>query len=272
MPPAISDPAIVEAISHIRGNLGQPLTLDRLAARVHLSPRQFNRRFSAATGSTPGDWIFRERLDASRAILETGSDGIENIARSVGLPNTSGFRRHFRETNGVPPAKYRQTNRATAHTAATRPAVRAVDLEPDRVPNPRLDDSGRCAPRLSRPRERPCTHHQVAEFCAGSSASAKPRTTAGAAIAAPATTRPHMRPAPADAMAIRERLPEWRRLPRANSSTASRGPDRRRRHQEERRRSRRVSRLDQRRRSRRTPRGPDPVREGSEFPPADRDY
>jgi AraC family transcriptional activator FtrA len=113
VPPEISDPAIVEAIEHIREHLDERLTLRRLAARVHLSPRQFSRRFSAATGSSPGDWTLRERLEAGRALLERESDGIEDIARRVGLPNSSGFRRHFREIYGVPPAKYRQTYRAT---------------------------------------------------------------------------------------------------------------------------------------------------------------
>ena len=117
VPPAVSDPAIVETIAFVRGNLREALTLDGLAARVHLSPRQFSRRFSAATGSSPGDWILRERLDAGRALLERGSDGIEDVARRVGLPNASGFRRHFRETYGVPPAKYRQTYGSTTDRA-----------------------------------------------------------------------------------------------------------------------------------------------------------
>jgi AraC family transcriptional activator FtrA len=119
--PTVSDPAILEAIAHIRGNLQADLALEGLAARVHLSPRQFSRRFGAATGSSPGDWILRERLEAGRALLERGSDGIDAIARRVGLPNTSGFRRHFRKSYGVPPAKYRQTYRAVHEAvAATR--------------------------------------------------------------------------------------------------------------------------------------------------------
>ncbi len=113
VPPAVADPAITEAMEHIRNHLHEPLTLPRLAARVHLSPRQFSRRFSAATGCSPGDWILRERLDAGRRLLERTTDGIEDIAHRVGLPNTSGFRRHFREIYGVPPARYRQTYRAT---------------------------------------------------------------------------------------------------------------------------------------------------------------
>jgi AraC family transcriptional activator FtrA len=109
----VPDVLYVDAIAHVRANLGVALTLDRLAARAHLSPRQFSRRFRAAAGTSPGEWILRERLDAARAMLEQGDESIEHIARRVGLPNTSGFRRHFRGLYGLPPAKYRQAYRAS---------------------------------------------------------------------------------------------------------------------------------------------------------------
>jgi AraC family transcriptional activator FtrA len=110
----IADPAIAEAVAHIRGHLGERLTLQRLAARLHLSPRQFSRRFQDATGSSPGEWILHERLEAGRALLERTGDPIEDIADRVGLPNPSGFRRHFREAYGAPPARYRRAFRAAA--------------------------------------------------------------------------------------------------------------------------------------------------------------
>jgi AraC family transcriptional regulator, transcriptional activator FtrA len=119
VPPAIHDPAVTEAMTLIRGDLREALTLGRIAGHVHLSPRQFSRRFAAATGTSPGDWILRERLDASRTLLEQSDDGIEQIAGQVGLPNTSGYRRHFRAHYGVTPAAYRRSYKAT------RPAVGA---------------------------------------------------------------------------------------------------------------------------------------------------
>ena len=96
----ISDPAIAGAVAHIAGHLDEPLTLRELAARLHLSPRQFSRRFAAATGCSPGEWILGERLEAGRALLEQTGDPIEEIAGRVGLPNMSGFRRHFRAAYG----------------------------------------------------------------------------------------------------------------------------------------------------------------------------
>jgi AraC family transcriptional activator FtrA len=110
----IADPAIADAVAHIRGHLHEQLTLPRLAAQLHLSPRQFSRRFQVAIGCSPGEWILRERLEAGRALLEQTGDPIEEIAGRVGLPNSSGFRRHFRDAYGAPPARYRRAFRAAA--------------------------------------------------------------------------------------------------------------------------------------------------------------
>jgi AraC family transcriptional activator FtrA len=111
--PEVRDPAVAEAMRFARDHLAERLTVERLAARAHLSPRQLSRRFRAATGSSPGDWLLRERLDAGRAMLETGDEPIDEIARRAGLPNTSGFRRHFRAAFGVSPARYRQGYRGS---------------------------------------------------------------------------------------------------------------------------------------------------------------
>jgi AraC-like DNA-binding protein len=53
-------------------------------------------------------------------MLENGDEGIEEIARRAGLPNTSGFRRHFRAAFGVSPARYRQSYRASSQNPAPR--------------------------------------------------------------------------------------------------------------------------------------------------------
>jgi AraC family transcriptional activator FtrA len=120
VPPAIDDAAVADAMAHVRGHLAEALTLDRLAGRVHLSPRQLSRRFAAATGNSPGDWILRERLHAARTLLEQSDDGIERIAGRVGLRNASGFRRHFRAHYGVTPATYRRTFKAARSPATAR--------------------------------------------------------------------------------------------------------------------------------------------------------
>ena len=52
-------------------NFKQEVNLAQLAARVGMSPRNFARRFTAATGETPLAYLHRLRIDAARHLLET---------------------------------------------------------------------------------------------------------------------------------------------------------------------------------------------------------
>jgi len=119
--PAVMGDALVEAaIGYARHHLQQRLTLDRIASEVHLSPRQLSRRFVEATGSSPGEWLLKERLDVGRTLLERTDEPVEVVAERVGLPNVSGFRRHFRRAYAVTPAAYRRASRVTDASSIPR--------------------------------------------------------------------------------------------------------------------------------------------------------
>lgn len=95
-------------------NLDQDLTVETLAARAGLSPRQFNRRFAALFGAAPAQKVEVLRLDAARDLL-TGSDaGIDRIAHAVGFKSDDVFRRAFARVFGLPPGDYRR--RFAAHS------------------------------------------------------------------------------------------------------------------------------------------------------------
>ncbi len=96
------------------------LSVDSLAARAGLSPRQFARSFTAETGVTPGRYVDRVRLDAARRGLEDSGDGIEQVARNCGYGTPEAMRRAFIRTLGVSPADYRQRFQAPAHPATPR--------------------------------------------------------------------------------------------------------------------------------------------------------
>jgi transcriptional regulator GlxA family with amidase domain len=96
------------------------LSVDKLAARAGLSPRQFARAFAAETGVPPGQHVAAIRLEAARRMLEDCSDGIEQVARACGYGNCETMRRAFIRALGVPPGGYR--NRFSA------PAVRSRSL------------------------------------------------------------------------------------------------------------------------------------------------
>jgi transcriptional regulator GlxA family with amidase domain len=88
-------------------NLDQDLTVARLAARVHQSPRTFARRFRDDVGTTPARWVEGLRLEEARRLLETTTDPVDQVARRCGL-QPEAIRRLFHRTLGVGPSEYRR--------------------------------------------------------------------------------------------------------------------------------------------------------------------
>jgi AraC family transcriptional activator FtrA len=103
------------AMEHALAHLGEPLAVGDLARRAHLSPRQLERRFRAATGTSPGRWLIGQRVQASLPLLEAGDAPVEEVAGAVGL-TPAGYRRHFRARLGISPSAYRQRFRAARPT------------------------------------------------------------------------------------------------------------------------------------------------------------
>ncbi|MDT7841559.1 GlxA family transcriptional regulator [Streptomyces justiciae] len=92
------------------------LSVESLAARARLSPRHFARAFQAETGTTPGRYVDRVRLEHARRLLEDTTDGVEEISRASGYGTPEAMRRAFIRTLGAAPAEYRRRFRpAPAH-------------------------------------------------------------------------------------------------------------------------------------------------------------
>ncbi|WP_285736006.1 GlxA family transcriptional regulator [Kitasatospora phosalacinea] len=87
------------------------LSVESLARRAALSPRQFARVFAADVGTTPGRYVARARLEAARRRLEDSRDGIEQVARSCGYGSAEAMRRAFARTLATTPADYRRRTR-----------------------------------------------------------------------------------------------------------------------------------------------------------------
>ncbi len=73
-----------------------------------LGERTFKRRFRAATGMSPMDYVHTVRLEEAKQFLETTSMPVEDIAQEVGYGDGSFFRRLFRREVGLTPAQYRK--------------------------------------------------------------------------------------------------------------------------------------------------------------------
>ncbi|MFJ2576746.1 GlxA family transcriptional regulator [Kitasatospora aureofaciens] len=92
--------------------LAEPLTLAGLAAHANMSVRTFSRRFREETGTTPGQWLTRQRVDLARHYLETTDWPIDLVARRAGLGTGASLRQHLHAAIGVSPQTYRRTFRA----------------------------------------------------------------------------------------------------------------------------------------------------------------
>jgi transcriptional regulator GlxA family with amidase domain len=73
-----------------------------------LSRRSFGRRFQAATGHAPLEYVQRVRIEEAKQQLETDGRGIDRISAEVGYSDVASFRRLFKRMVGETPAAYRR--------------------------------------------------------------------------------------------------------------------------------------------------------------------
>jgi transcriptional regulator GlxA family with amidase domain len=88
-------------------NLAQPLTVDDLAERAHMSRRTLIRRFRKETSTPPMTWLTDARIDQARELLEATTVPIEQIGRLAGLGAPASLRAAFHRHLGTSPQAYR---------------------------------------------------------------------------------------------------------------------------------------------------------------------
>jgi transcriptional regulator GlxA family with amidase domain len=92
------------ALEHV----AEDLSVEALATRAHMSPRNFARAFAAEAGITPGRYVERVRLEAARRALEDTAQPIATVAAACGFGTAETMRRAFLRALGVAPAEYRR--------------------------------------------------------------------------------------------------------------------------------------------------------------------
>jgi len=107
----------------IRSHLRNDLSVEALAERACLCPRQFTRRFTRLFQRTPAAFVEDLRLAEAQKRLSARGMTIEGIAASVGFRSADAFRRAFERRFGITPTNYRRQFRAAprrARSAYTR--------------------------------------------------------------------------------------------------------------------------------------------------------
>jgi transcriptional regulator GlxA family with amidase domain len=102
-----ADGRFATLLDHVRSNLRDRLSVEELAAKACMSPRNFARTFQAETGTSPARAVMRLRAETARAQIESGRTPVQEIARNCGFGDAERMRRAFVTLFGRPPSALR---------------------------------------------------------------------------------------------------------------------------------------------------------------------
>ena len=102
------DAEIQAAQKWLAGHFAVASPVDEMIKRSTLAERTFKRRFVAATGLAPIDYVQRLRIEDAKRRLERTDAAIDDISWRTGYEDPAFFRRLFKRTTGLTPSAYRK--------------------------------------------------------------------------------------------------------------------------------------------------------------------
>jgi AraC-like DNA-binding protein len=106
-----SDDRLGHLWGYVATRLGEPWSLDRLAARCHLSTEHLRRLCRRELGRSPMHQVIYLRMQLAARLLATTDDKVETIAHEVGYENPFVFSTTFKKWVGWRPSDYRARRR-----------------------------------------------------------------------------------------------------------------------------------------------------------------
>jgi transcriptional regulator GlxA family with amidase domain len=104
------DPLVTAAQAWVADNYANPNPVADMAAQSGLTERSFLRRFRAATGQSPLEYVQTLRIEEAKQLLETTDQPLDAISNEIGYTEPSAFRHLFRKLVGLTPSAYRKRN------------------------------------------------------------------------------------------------------------------------------------------------------------------
>ncbi|UKJ08329.1 GlxA family transcriptional regulator [Solitalea lacus] len=101
------DELINKAQTYIEENIEMRISFEKLASKLAISRRNFDRRFIKATGNTPVEYLQRVKVEAAKKELENGRKTIFEIMNDVGYSDDKAFREVFKKITGLSPLDYK---------------------------------------------------------------------------------------------------------------------------------------------------------------------
>src|SRR5947209_4243705 len=104
---------IREAVTSIRFNIDQPLSLNRVAETLGVHPSYLSRAFKKELGMTITDYINLLRIEEAKYLLDSGNASVTEAALSVGYNDPNYFSKVFTKLEHVTPHDYRKRKKGT---------------------------------------------------------------------------------------------------------------------------------------------------------------
>ena len=99
---------IDRALTYIRENFKQHISIEELADRVHLGTRQLHRKFVETFGCSPQAFIMKLRIQAGCEALQHEDAQISAISNDLGFCDQSSFTHHFHKHMGMTPLRFQR--------------------------------------------------------------------------------------------------------------------------------------------------------------------
>ncbi len=102
------DAVVAQAQDWLAAHFSVGSPVEEMVKRSNLPERTFKRRFTAATGFAPIDYVQRLRVEDAKRRLERTDAAADEISWKVGYEDPTFFRRLFKRTTGMTPGAYRR--------------------------------------------------------------------------------------------------------------------------------------------------------------------
>ncbi|MCI5650303.1 MAG: AraC family transcriptional regulator [Fusicatenibacter sp.] len=108
-------PDIDAALHYIHSNIKEDLSLEVIADKAGLSLSQFKQKFRLETGSSPRDYINRQKIEFSKQLLLKGNS-VTDIAMALSFNTSSYFTSVFRKYTRCTPSEFIKNNKEKSGT------------------------------------------------------------------------------------------------------------------------------------------------------------
>jgi AraC-like DNA-binding protein len=103
---------IESAISYMRKNIEKKVDLSELAGQSFLSVSYFSQVFKEQTGSSPKQYLIKEKIERAKELLLDTKRPIKQIAEELGYEFESYFFKQFKSETGLTPLQFRKIEKA----------------------------------------------------------------------------------------------------------------------------------------------------------------